>query len=208
LAKTTVSTCFFFRAKRYPIKLESKESDICRGSKVCYVYADTSWEKESWCKALRLASTTDKDKLKSHEMLTQEFRSYMSSLKAGYPSFLGPSTLSSQEHVLVDNTVKNDGPSKLRGFLKRLVGKKASAKASQESKTGPAPSKQDTSQPSTPSSTMSFNSQLPASPSAKVDEKLADDGTLCWNLLISRLFFDAKMNDEMNKAIRARIQVR
>jgi hypothetical protein len=41
-----------------------------------------------------------------------------------------------------------------------------------------------------------------------VDEKLADDGTLCWNLLISRLFFDAKMNDEMNKAIKARIQVR
>ncbi|XP_066375886.1 uncharacterized protein [Miscanthus floridulus] len=196
---------FSFRAKRYPIKLESKESHICRGSKVCYVYADTSWEKESWCKALRLASTTDKDKLKFHDMLTGEFHSYIASLKAGYPCFLGPSTLSSQEHVLVDNTVKTDGSSKLRGFLKRLA-KKASVKASQESKTGMVPSKQDIKQPSTPSSSMSFNSQLPDSPNAKVDEKLADDGTLCWNLLISRLFFDAKMNDEMNKAIKARIQ--
>jgi hypothetical protein len=140
-------------------------------------------------------------------MLTGEFCSYIASLKAGYPCFLGSSTLSSQEHVLVDNTVKTDGSSKLRGFLRRLA-KKASVKASQESKTGMVPSKQDIKQPSTPSSSTSFNSQLPDSPNAKVDEKLADDGTLCWNLLISRLFFDAKMNDEMNKAIKARIQVR
>jgi hypothetical protein len=140
-------------------------------------------------------------------MLTGEFRSYIASLKAGYPCFLGPSTLSSQEHVLVDNTVKTDGSSKLRGFLKRLA-KKASVKASQESKTGMVPSKQDIKEPSTPSSSMSFNSQLPDSPNAKVDEKFADDGTRCWNLLISRLFFDAKMNDDISKAIKARIQVR
>ena len=107
----------------------------------------------------------------------------------------------------MDNTVKTDGSSKLRGFLKRLA-KKASVKASQESKTGMVPSKQDIKQPSTPSSSMSFNSQLPDSPNTKMDERLADNGTLCWNLLISRLFFDATMNDEMNKAIKARIQVR
>ncbi|KAG2608732.1 hypothetical protein PVAP13_4NG344510 [Panicum virgatum] len=192
-------------AKRYPIKLESKESEICRGSKVCYLYADTSWEKESWCKALRLASTTDKDKLEFHAMLTQEFRGYVSSLNAGYPCFLKPSTLSGQEHVLGDNIVKTDGSSKVRSFLKRLS-KKSTIKASPESKTNLVPSKQDIKQPSTPSSSASSNSQLSDSPHTNVEEKLANDGTLCWNLLFSRLFFDAKMNDEVNKAIKARIQ--
>ncbi|KAG2614442.1 hypothetical protein PVAP13_4KG363901 [Panicum virgatum] len=188
-------------AKRYPIKLESKESEICRGSKVCYLYADTSWEKESWCKAIRLASTTDKDKLKFHAMLAEEFRGYISSLNAGYPCFLKPSMLFGQEHVLVDNTVKTDGSSKVRGFLKRLK-KKSTIKASLES----TPSKQDIKQPSTPSSSASSNSQLSDSPHTIAEEKLANDGTLCWNLLFSRLFFDAKMNDEVNRAIKARIQ--
>ncbi|PAN22171.1 hypothetical protein PAHAL_4G002100 [Panicum hallii] len=194
-----------FRAKRYPIKLESKESEICRGSKVCYLYADTSWEKESWCKALRLASTTDKDKLEFHAMLTEEFRGYISSLNAGYPCFLKPSMLFGQEHVLVDNIAKTDGSSKVRSFLKRLT-KKLTIKASPESKTNLVPSKQDIKQPGTPSSSASSNSQLYDSPHTNVEEKLANEGTLCWNLLFSRLFFDAKMNDEVSKAIKARIQ--
>ncbi|CAN6181672.1 unnamed protein product [Urochloa humidicola] len=188
-------------AKRYPIKLESKESENCRGCKVCYVYADTSWEKESWCKALRLASTTDKDKRKFHAMLTEEFRGYIASLNAG---FLKPSMLSGQELVIVDNTVKTDGSSKVRNFLKRLS-KKAFTKASPEGKTILVPSKQDV-QSSTPSSSLSCSSQLSDSPHTDVEQKLANDGTLCWNLLFSRLFFDAKMNDEVNKAIKARIQ--
>ncbi|CAN6215511.1 unnamed protein product [Urochloa humidicola] len=191
-------------AKRYPIKLESKESENCRGSKVCYVYADTSWEKESWCKALRLASTTDEDKRKFHAMLTEEFRGYIASLNAEYPCFLKPSMLSGQELVVVDNTVKTDGSSKVRNFLKRMS-KKAFTKASPEGKTILVPSKQDV-QSSTPSSSLSFNSQLSDSLHADVEQKLANDGTLCWNLLFSRLFFDAKMNDEVNKAIKARIQ--
>ncbi|PUZ58935.1 hypothetical protein GQ55_4G002400 [Panicum hallii var. hallii] len=129
-------------AKRYPIKLESKESEICRGSK---------------------------------------------------------------EHVLVDNIAKTDGSSKVRSFLKRLT-KKLTIKASPESKTNLVPSKQDIKQPGTPSSSASSNSQLYDSPHTNVEEKLANDGTLCWNLLFSRLFFDAKMNDEVSKAIKARIQ--
>ncbi|PAN22167.1 hypothetical protein PAHAL_4G002100 [Panicum hallii] len=131
-----------FRAKRYPIKLESKESEICRGSK---------------------------------------------------------------EHVLVDNIAKTDGSSKVRSFLKRLT-KKLTIKASPESKTNLVPSKQDIKQPGTPSSSASSNSQLYDSPHTNVEEKLANEGTLCWNLLFSRLFFDAKMNDEVSKAIKARIQ--
>ena len=51
-------------------------------------------------------------------MLAEEFRGYISSLNAGYPCFLKPSMLFGQEHVLVDNTVKTDGSSKVRGFLK------------------------------------------------------------------------------------------
>nr|TKW23617.1 hypothetical protein SEVIR_4G303100v2 [Setaria viridis] len=191
-------------AKRYPIKLESKESQVSRGSKVCYVYAQTSWEKESWCKALRLASTTDKDKHKFHAMLAREFRSYISSLNAGYPCFLKPSMLSGLEQVLVDSTVKTDGSSKFRNLLKRLA-KKAPVKASPDSKS-PVTSKQDIKQPTTPSSSVSSNSQLSDSSHTNVEEKLADEGTLCWNLLFSRLFFDAKMNGEVTKAIKARIQ--
>ena len=140
-------------------------------------------------------------------MLTQEFRGYVSSLNAGYPCFLKPSMLSGQEHVLGDNIVKTDGSSKVRSFLKRLS-KKSTIKASPESKTNLVPSKQDIKQPSTPSSSASSNSQLSDSPHTIAEEKLANDGTLCWNLLFSRLFFDAKMNDEVNRAIKARIQVR
>ncbi|KAF8769053.1 hypothetical protein HU200_006976 [Digitaria exilis] len=194
-------------AKRYPIKLERKESQISKGGKVCYVYAPTSWEKESWCKALRLAATTDKDKHQFHDMLAQEFHAYVSSLNAGYPCFLKPSGLSVQEHVPVDNTVKTDGPSKVRNFLKRLAKKPSTKASSPESKTNLVPSnKQDGKQPSTPSSSVSFDSQLSDSPHANVEQKLADHGTLCWNLLFSRLFFDAKMNNEVHRAIKARIQ--
>lgn len=43
---------------------------------------------------------------------------------------------------------------------------------------------------------------------ADTDEKLgADEGTLCWNLLLSRLFFDVKENVQMKKSIQERIQV-
>ncbi|XP_059647240.1 uncharacterized protein LOC132293685 [Cornus florida] len=38
------------------------------------------------------------------------------------------------------------------------------------------------------------------------DKILIDDGTLCWNLLISRLFFDAKNNEEMRSSLQERIQ--
>lgn len=47
-----------YRAKRYPIKLESK-SAIYNGSNCFYIYLETSWEKESWCRALRIASCID-----------------------------------------------------------------------------------------------------------------------------------------------------
>ncbi|KAF3625703.1 hypothetical protein FXO38_21951 [Capsicum annuum] len=43
---------------------------------------------------------------------------------------------------------------------------------------------------------------------ADSDDKIfGDEGTLCWNLLISHLFFDAKKNAKMKTSWKARIQV-
>ncbi|XP_062220816.1 uncharacterized protein LOC133920157 [Phragmites australis] len=227
-------------AKRYPIKLESKECDIYNGSKVCYLYTDTSWEKESWCKALRIAATADKEKLNWHAKLSEEFLNYISSLNSEYPCFLKPPVLSGEDHEAMGRIVKTDGSSKVRLFLKKLA-KKASTKAPLEGKTslgssvqgekrildklrsyqgtpfiealiGPQGDKsgstslQDTVKATAPAAALSHTDQLSASPDVNADDRVADEGTLCWNLLSSRLFFDAKMSDEINKAIKARIQ--
>ncbi|XP_047080258.1 uncharacterized protein LOC124691006 [Lolium rigidum] len=226
--------------KRYPIKLESQEHEIYNGSKVCFLYAETSWEKESWCKALRLAATADKEKLNWHAQLSKEFSNYISSLNSEYPCFLKPTVLSAEDHEVMDSETKTDGSSKVRLFLKKLA-KKASTKVPAEGKTGAASStqgekkildkirsyqgapfieafigsqedkssnssSQDTAKPSAPTAPSSHAGQLPAFPDVNVDDKAVDEGTLCWNLLSSRLFFDAKMNDEINKFIKARIQ--
>ncbi|CAM0950262.1 unnamed protein product [Alopecurus aequalis] len=219
-------------AKRYPIKLESKGSEICMGRKVCYLFAETCSEKESWCKALRLASSTDQEKLNLHARLNEEFKTYISSLNVGYPCFLKSSARSADDHEVMDKAVKSDATSKARLFLKKLS-RKASRKAPLETRTSStsaqaerktfgkntslfdppeegsssSSSSQDIKQPSTPSSDFSYSNRFSDSSDAKLnDEKYSDDGTLCWNLLISRLFFDAKLNDEISKAVRARIQ--
>ncbi|XBI50604.1 hypothetical protein VPH35_113987 [Triticum aestivum] len=226
--------------KRYPIKVESQESDIYNGSKVCFLYAETSWEKESWCKALRLAATADKKKLNWHAKLSKEFGNYISSLNAEYPCFLKPTAISAEDHEVMDSEIKTDGSSKVRLFLKKLA-KKASTKVPVEGKTsatsstqgerkmldkirsyqgapfiesllGPqedkfsSSSSQDTAKPSVPTVASSHTGQLLAFPDVNADDKVVDEGTLCWNLLSSRLFFDAQMSDEINKAIKARIQ--
>ncbi|XP_065046907.1 uncharacterized protein LOC135678252 [Musa acuminata AAA Group] len=227
-------------AKRYPIKLESKESKIYKGSKTCYLYFDTSWEKESWCKALRLASCPDKGKWNWFSQLSEDFQDYLSSLNTEYPSFLKPSTVFTET---TDRTSRIDGASRVRLFLKRLA-KKASKsglesrqasfsssgygerkigeklrssnsvsssdgfiKSSSEEKSS-SNSMQDMAQPVPPTSTHFGNkSMLSAIPDAAADEKfVSDEGTLCWNLLFSRLFFDAKKSSEINNLIKARIQ--
>ncbi|GJM87497.1 hypothetical protein PR202_ga03457 [Eleusine coracana subsp. coracana] len=227
-------------AKRYPIKLESKESDIYNGSKVCYLYTDTSWEKESWCKALRIAATADKEKLNWHAKLAEEFLDYISLLNSEYPCFLKPPVLSAEDQEVMDRAVKTDGSSKVRLFLKKLA-KKASTKVPLESKSslgssgqgekkildkirsfqgapfiesliGPqedksgSSSSQDTVKAPAPPAALTNTGQFPALPDINADDRVTDEGTLCWNLLSSRLFFDAKMSVEINKAIKARIQ--
>lgn len=58
------------------------------------------------------------------------------------------------------------------------------------------------------SSTLSHSTSQSQFSDVDVDEKLGtDEGTLCWNLLVSRLFFDVKENVLVKKSIQERIQV-
>lgn len=63
--------------------MESKTSVLYNGSKTIYIYLETSMEKESWCKALRLASCNDTEKLKWVSKLCLEFQSYLAALNEG-----------------------------------------------------------------------------------------------------------------------------
>uniref|UniRef100_A0A7N0TFF1 SMP-LTD domain-containing protein n=2 Tax=Kalanchoe fedtschenkoi TaxID=63787 RepID=A0A7N0TFF1_KALFE len=227
-------------AKRYPIKIESKISTLYKGSKIVYIYLETCWEKESWCKALRVASCGDIEHLRSLVLLSTEFRSYLTSLNKGYPSLLKPSAGSYAELVEKDNRF-DDSSSKVRIFLKKLA-KKASrnndskissnilssredrkfsqrAQSFQESISASSIAK-ETAASRTPNSlatekivqrSLSSHSgekiHETTNSDAEADEKVSvDEGTLCWNLLVSRLFFDARRNDKLCTLIQARIQ--
>ncbi|GMY12754.1 hypothetical protein FCV25MIE_07993 [Fagus crenata] len=229
-------------AKRFPIKLESKTSVIYNGSKTFYIYLETSWEKESWCKALRLASCDKKERVDWFAKLHKEFHNYLTNLNAGYPSFMKPSTGSCAEPV--DQTNRPDGTSsKVRLFLKKIarktsrvgqenkssvtslsgrVERKASEKIRpcQETvsatglvKTAPLVKRSKSEEnmvQSSSSSTFSHSgsqSHISVFSDADSDDKFGnDEGTLCWNLLISRLFFDLKSNTDMKRSIQSRIQ--
>ncbi|PIA35306.1 hypothetical protein AQUCO_03500006v1 [Aquilegia coerulea] len=229
-------------AKRYPIKVESGSSVIYKGSKICYLYVETSWEKESWCKALRLASCVNKKRTNWYAELGKEFHDYLASLKAGYPSFMKPSTGVFCEPT--DRTIRADGSSsKVRLFLKKLAKKASksglenkaggtSVSVSEEKKMGEKSrsvqgsnstgSTKNISTEKTANNYLGENTVLPLPssftqcgsqgqvsviPDADFDDKFSiDEGTVCWNLLISRLFFDAKRNTDMKSSIQARIQ--
>ncbi|PKU67221.1 uncharacterized protein LOC110113903 [Dendrobium catenatum] len=219
-------------AKRYPLRLESKSSTVYDGSKTYYLYFDTAWEKESWCKALRLASSRDNKLINWYAQISKEFNFYLASFSAEFPSFLKPSALHGE---IVEKTIRVDGSStysKARFFFKKLT-KKAS-KSGVESRANPVlSSTRDTrktaeklvtlndvtlSEGSVKSpledkySSSSFqdvhlSNKGPIMSDAAFDDKLfGDDGTLCWNLLLSRLFFDAKRSAELNSLVKSRIQ--
>ncbi|KAL0356459.1 UNVERIFIED_CONTAM: hypothetical protein Sradi_4092800, partial [Sesamum radiatum] len=229
-------------AKRYPIKVESKDSAIYKGCKIIYIYLETCWEKESWCKALRLASCDDEEKIAWFSKLSMEFHYYLASLNAGYPSFMKPSAGSNAE--LVDKSIKIDNSSsKVRQFLKKLT-KKASKSAQDYKASGASVSRHEERKLSLKSRSFqdltldnsltkmdttgkppkisyddsSFASSISTSsePGAKSDLsrisdadsscKYFDEGTLCLNVLISRLFFDAKNNLQIRSSIQNRVQ--
>ncbi|KAK4428214.1 Nucleus-vacuole junction protein 2 [Sesamum alatum] len=228
-------------AKKFPIKVESKDS-LYKGCKIIYIYLETSWEKESWCKALRLASCDDEEKIAWFSKLSMEFHYYLASLNAGYPSFMKPSVGSNAE--LVDKSVKIDNSSsKVRQLLKKLT-KKASKSAQDNKASGASVSRNEerkislksrsfqdlildtgltkmdtTGKPpkisyddSSFASSMSTSSEpgtrsdLSRISDADSNCKYFDEGTLCLNVLLSRLFFDAKNNLQIRSSIQNRVQ--
>ncbi|KAJ7975500.1 testis-expressed sequence 2 protein-like [Quillaja saponaria] len=230
-------------AKRFPIKLESKSSVIYNGSKTFYIYVETSWEKESWCKALRLASCEGKEKLHWFSRIRKEFHSYLVSLNSGHPSLMKPSVGFCAESI--DRESKPDvSSSKVRHLWKKLAKKTSrvgvdnkstwvSSSGHEERKMadrlrpcqdavlatglmktastakGPKSIKEESVSPPLLSSVSLSGSQSHISVSTDVesDEKFGiDEGTLCWNLLISRLFFDVKGSTQLKRSIQARIQ--
>ncbi|MFS7947134.1 putative synaptotagmin-like mitochondrial-lipid-binding domain-containing protein [Helianthus anomalus] len=198
-------------AKKYPIKVENKSSVIYHGSKLFYMYFETSSEKESWCQALRLASCDDKEKLIWFYKARAEFHSYLASLNVEYPSFLKPSIGFNPE--IGDRSIKVDGSSskKVRDFLKKF-GKKTSKigrddkKFSENSVGGSSRLSQTEKKPNYGAEEKVGSRNGVGSQSSDNDKISSDEGTLCCNLLISRLFFDAKSNVNLRNSIQARIQ--
>ncbi|KAF7820278.1 Testis-expressed sequence 2 protein [Senna tora] len=230
-------------AKRFPIKLESKSSAIYNGRKSIYLYLETSWDKEAWCKALRLASCDQEDTVKWFAQLHKEFHSYLASLNAEYHTFLKPTVGSSIEAV--NKASKPDGgSSRVHQFLKKIAKKSSRVgldnkstwtslsgreerknteklRASQDAVLAAnfmknastarhlkLPTEDNAPLLSPTLSHSGSHSHISASSDVDLDEKLGiDEGTLCWNLLISRLFFDAKSNTQLKRSIQARIQL-
>ncbi|KAJ4844484.1 hypothetical protein Tsubulata_006320 [Turnera subulata] len=230
-------------AKRFPIKVESTTSPLYNANKIIYIYLETSWEKESWCKALRLASCDDEERLKWVTQLNEQFHQYLTSLNTGYPSFMKPSALFSAEPTEIDRISRIDGSgSKVRLFFKKLARK--ASKTGIENRVISVSNREDKKinekcqafQDLGVASTLTKTASTAKPPAYPVGENLAlpaastlahsvsqshisvasdidsddkfniDDGTLCWNLLISRLFFDAKISSEIKNSVKVRIQ--
>ncbi|KAG8494876.1 hypothetical protein CXB51_012486 [Gossypium anomalum] len=219
-------------AKRFPIKVESKTSAIYNGSKIIYLYLETSWEKESWCKALRLASCEDKEKLSWFAKLNEDFHAYLLSLNVGYPSFMKPSSGFIAEPM--DKGNRSDGSSsKVRLFWRKLSKKAKPGMENkgiwtsqtaredrktyekqqpfQDSVTNKVPNSLTEENMSCPfpqgfSRSVSQSTSVASDADMEQDKFSVDEGTLCWNLLISRIFFDIKGNAGLKSSIQARIQ--
>ncbi|XP_058097771.1 uncharacterized protein LOC131242861 [Magnolia sinica] len=228
-------------AKKYPLKIENRKSVVYNGSNTCYIYLETSWEKESWCKALRLASCVDKERINWHVKLNAEFHNYVQALNVEYPSFMKPAAGLGEP---TEREIRLDGSSsKVRVFLKKLAKKaskggaecktstmsptareerkiidkfrsaqdryspSASVKSSSSEKTANNALEEDDVVLPLPSTLDHSDSHGSVLSEADFDEKFGnDEGTLCWNLLFSRLFFDAKRSSEINSFLHIHIQ--
>ncbi|XP_022723416.1 testis-expressed protein 2-like [Durio zibethinus] len=221
-------------AKRFPIKVESKTSPIYNGGKIIYLYLETSSEKESWCKGLRLASCEDKEKLNWFTKLNVDFHAYLASLNAGYPSFMKPSLGFSAEPTDKGNRF-DVSSSKVRLFWRKLSRKTSkpgienkgiwtsqSAREERKACEKQPPFQDSVTNKVTNSSTeeniaFTLPHGFPRSASqsctsvasdadSEQDRLNFDEGTLCWNLLISRIFFDIKGNEGLKSSFQTRIQ--
>lgn len=220
--------------------MESETSAIYHGDKRLYIYFETSVEKESWSKALRIASCTNDEKLKALAKLRMEFQNYLTALNTEHPSLMKPIMGFSAESI--DKSIKIDGSSsKVRHFLKRLAKKTSksgidfkadwSSAGGREGKSvnekfrppqeavaatsfskpplvGKVPNSVDENAESAIISRSGSRNSLSAVSEADSDDKhISDEGTLCWNILLSRLFFDVKSNSMIKSFVQARIQV-
>jgi hypothetical protein len=183
------NSLFTFRAKRYPIKIQSKEAsaELYNGNDTVYLYADTSWEKESWCKALRLACTADPKMLRSYSEMIQNFQKYLEVITLEYPSFIKNIPGSPKQ---VDCANRAEGQSRVRTFFKKLS-KKATAKMAIERTAS--------------ENLMGSIQDLTSSHEAGII--FEDDSGLWLNLLLSRLYFDVQNSTEINNLIQSRLQV-
>lgn len=191
-----------------------------------YIYLETSWEKESWCKALRLAACENQERFIWYSTkLKEDFRNYVTSLNVAYPSFLKPSLGFSFETL--DKGSRTDGSSsKVRLFLKRFSRKrsnredrKTSLRSYQDSQHGSCSGKSysgkkmgdntiDETDVPIFSRSVSHSSHISGVSDGESEDKFdIDEGTLAWNLLISRLFFDLKRKTGVKNSVQARIQV-
>ncbi|KAJ3672256.1 hypothetical protein LUZ60_006977 [Juncus effusus] len=187
-------------AKRYPIKIESKEPslNIYNNTPTIFLYCETSWEKESWCKSLRIASTTDDKKLQSRRKLIQNYENYLAALNAKYPSFTKPYFALNAE--LADRIGRTES-GKVKTFLKKIVRKASNKPAILESRSSGFSQHEKRVLENAEISRGSLQDlQLET-----LDERV-DEGVMCLNLFFSRLFFDVKMSDKINTAMHARIQ--
>ncbi|KAJ0229245.1 hypothetical protein HA466_0318070 [Hirschfeldia incana] len=209
-------------AKRYPLKVESKTPDLYKGNSLFYIYLETSWEKESWCKALRLAACTDQQKATWPTKLKHDFQNYIASLNAAYPSFMKQSSAGFDSESLDNNKgVKIDDPPSSKV---RLLWKKFSRKKVQDKKTSTRPYQDSSgsSGRSTPARKIRDNI-IPEETDVKdfsrswsrgshvsdvnsEDKFYTGEGTMAWNLVISRLFFDVKLNTWIKNVVHERIQ--
>lgn len=197
-----------------------------------YIYLETSWDKESWCRALRLASSKDNQNVNWHKLVTDEFHGYLSLLMSAYP-FL-KSHIGSKEAAEKVDVRMMDGSSKVRLFLKKLA-KKASKNSSDHKMGGALPmlgreeksggesvagshksatsDKSSNKSPDTETMQSSFNgfgarNQFTAGLDSDFDSKSGhDEGILSLNLLVARLFFDARKNNTITGYFQDRIQV-
>jgi len=244
-------------ARRYPIKLENKNRVLVYGSRVCFIYLETAWEKEAWCKALRLASRTEGGSGPGgadwYWMLKKEFEQYFIWLNEGYPLFLKSNSVVSNKR---DRNDKDDAASsKVRLFLKKLARKSAKTdnegkinnfsaanreekKIVNEALMNPDSSSLTDFSRKASLSTKNLDNQLNAESSlssslsrsfgnrskligvshkdsensavvdsdAVCERGIIDQGTLCWNLLFSRFFFDFKRNSEATSLTQVLIQ--
>ncbi|CAH8391085.1 unnamed protein product [Eruca vesicaria subsp. sativa] len=216
-------------AKRYPIKVESKvSSDLYKGNKVFYIYLETSWEKESWCKALRLAACENPERFIWYSTkLQQEFRSYVTSLNVAYHSFMKPSARFCFETFDKGNNRTDGSSSKVRLFLKKFSRKRSHRKdrrdsvgsyqdlqhgsiSSGRSGSGRRMGDYNVDEADVPIFSRSVShssSHISGVSDGDSEEKFEmDEGTLAWNLIISRLFFDLKQKTGVKSLVQARIQ--